>query len=194
MSKLKENVLWKWDDPNAKVNRKKFLAHPRVKVFVTHGGFLGGTEAIYYGKPLVTIPIFGDQKLNAARSAMIGYGVRIDLNNLTESSLCWGLNEVINNNKYTEKVKRLSSKFRDKPQHPVDLAVFYVEYVMRHKGAILQSSPSYLNFIELNNLDVCVILVTILFVTLYISYFLIKKLLQICFGVSQEKKKVKNIE
>ena len=92
---------------------------------------------------------------------MIGYGVRIDYNNLTESSLSWGLKEVINNNKYTEKVKQLSSKFRDKPQHPVDLAVFYVDYVMRDKGAILQSSSSYLNFIEKNNLDVCVILVAI---------------------------------
>lgn len=61
----KEKILWKWDDENASVNKEKFLikkwfpqeeilAHPKVKVFITHGGLLGGTEAIYNGKPLIT--------------------------------------------------------------------------------------------------------------------------------------------
>lgn len=51
LSKLKERILWKWDDENAKVDRKKFfvqrwfpqddiLANPKVKLFVTHGGLL----------------------------------------------------------------------------------------------------------------------------------------------------------
>lgn len=102
------------------------LANPKVKVFITHGGLLGGTEAIYHGVPLVTIPIFGDQKFNAARSSKAGYGVRVDYSNLTESSFTWALNEVINNKKYSAKVKELSSRFRDKPQHPVDLAKYYI--------------------------------------------------------------------
>lgn len=194
LSKLKERVLWKWDDENAKVDQKKFLvkkwfpqddilAHPNIRLFITHGGLLGGTEAIYYGKPLVTIPIFGDQKLNAARSVDSGYGVRVDYNNLTESSLSWGLHEVLNNKKYTEKVKELSLRFRDKPMHPVDLAKYYAEFVIRHKGAaFMQSSSTYLNFIELNNLDVCAITAIISFMCLYIPYFLLKKLLRLIFA------------
>lgn len=72
---------------NTKVDKKKFLiknwlddvlANPKVKVFITHGGLLGSTKAVYYGKSLVTIPIFGDQKTNAARSVMSGYGVLVD--------------------------------------------------------------------------------------------------------------------
>lgn len=206
LSKLQERVLWKWDDLNAKVDKNKFLvkkwfpqddilANPKVKLFVTHGGLLGGTEAIYYGKPLVTIPIFGDQKLNAARSVLTGYGVRVDYNNLTESSLTWGLREVLHNRKYTEKVKELSARFRDKPQHPVDLAKYYVDYVIRHKGAeFMQSSSTYLNFIELNNLDVYAICGVAIFLIVYIPYFMLKKLFQLLFGGSakaSEKKKVK---
>lgn len=171
LSKLKERVLWKWDDDDAKVDKNKFLlkkwfpqddvlANPKVKAFITHGGLLSGTEAIYYAKPLITIPIFGDQKLNAARSVVGGYGVRVDYSNLTEASLTWGLNEISENEKYSNKIAELSTRFRDKPQHPLDSAKFYVEYVIRHKGApFMQSSSTYLNFIQLNNLDVLAIVV-----------------------------------
>ena len=206
LSKLKERVIWKWNDLDAKVDKKKFLiqkwfpqddilANPKVKVFVTHGGLLGGTEAVYYGKPLVTIPIFADQKLNAARTVLTGYGVAIDYNNLTEASLSWGLNEVVNNPKYAVKVQELSARFRDRPQHPVDLAKYYVEYVIRHKGApFLESSSTYLNPIELNNLDVYAIIAIVLFLALYIPYFLIKKVMRLIFGgvkIQEKPKKVK---
>jgi glucuronosyltransferase len=203
LSKLKENVLWKWDDLNAKVDSKKFLvqkwfpqddilANPNVKLFITHGGLLGGTEAIYYGKPLITIPIFGDQKLNAARSVLSGYGVRVDYHNLTEASLTWALKEVLSEKKYTKRVQELSKVFRDKPQHPVDLAKYYVEYVLRHKGApFLQSSSTYLNFIELYNFDVYAIIAVILLVAIYIPYFLIKSLLRSIFCKSDTPKSKK---
>lgn len=203
LSKLKENVLWKWDDLNAKVDAKKFLvqkwfpqddilANPKVKLFITHGGLLGGTEAIYYGKPLVTIPIFGDQKLNAARSVLTGYGVRVDYSNLTESSLTWALNEVLGEEKYTKRVQELSRVFRDKPQHPVDLAKYYVEYVLRHKGApFLQSNSTYLNFIELNNFDVYAIIAFIVLLFIYIPYFLLKSLFRSIFFNQKKDKKLK---
>lgn len=203
LSKLKENVLWKWDDLNAKVDKKKFLvqkwfpqddvlANPKVKLFITHGGLLGGTESIYYGKPLVTIPIFGDQKLNAARSVLSGYGVRVDYNNLTESSLTWALNEVLTEKKYTARVQELSKVFRDKPQHPLNLANYYVEYVLRHKGApFMQSSSTYLNFIELYNIDVYAIIAVILLIVIYTPYFLLKKLLKLIFSKTETSSKSK---
>lgn len=203
LSSLKQRILWKWDDVNTKVDRKKFLvqkwfpqddilAQDNVKLFVTHGGLLGGTESVYYGKPLVTIPIFGDQKLNAARSVLTGYGVRVDYNNLTEASLTWGLNEVLNNKKYTEKVKELSARFRDKPQHPVDLAKFHVEYVLRHKGApFLQSSSRSLNFFQLHNFDVYAIVAIVLFTIIFTFWFALKKLLGLLFGKQKKVNKVK---
>lgn len=72
LSKLKEKVIWKWDDETLDVDKDKFmvrkwlpqddiLAHDNVKLFVTHGGLLSCTESILRGKPIVGIPIFGDQ-------------------------------------------------------------------------------------------------------------------------------------
>lgn len=72
LTKLKQKVIWKWDEELTMNVKDKFLvrkwlpqddilAHPNVKLFVTHGGLLSCTEAILRGKPIVGIPIFGDQ-------------------------------------------------------------------------------------------------------------------------------------
>lgn len=71
LSKLKEKVIWKWDealevDENKLMVRKwlpqdDILAHENVKLFVTHGGLLSCTESILRGKPILGIPFFGDQ-------------------------------------------------------------------------------------------------------------------------------------
>lgn len=203
LSKLKEKIIWKWDDESADVDRSKFLvkkwfpqddilAHPNVKLFVTHGGLLSGTEAIYYAKPLVVIPIFGDQKLNAVRTVTNGFGVRVDYKNLTEQSFSYALNEILSNPSYTVRVKELSERFRDKPQHPLDLAKFYVEYVLRHNGApFMTSSSTYLNFIEIHNFDVFAIIGFVIFVIIYCFYALVRKIVR-CFSGSKKNKVKKN--
>jgi UDP:flavonoid glycosyltransferase YjiC (YdhE family) len=195
LTRVKERILLKWeDDENVKVNRHKFLvkkwfpqddllAHPKVKLFITHGGLLSGSEAVYHGKPLIVIPIFGDQKLNAARTELSGFGVRVDYANLTEKSLTWALNEVLMKEKYSTRVKELSKRFRDRPQHPVDIAKFYVEYVIKNKGAhFMQSSATHLNFIELHNLDVILIFAIALLLVLYIPYVIFKAIIRAIIG------------
>ena len=107
---FKQKVMWKWEDadlPGKPDNvfiqswwpQDDILAHPNVKVFITHGGLLGSTEAIYHGVPVVGIPIFGDQELNMARAVRAEYGLMVKYNNLTQSSLTWALKEVLNNPK-----------------------------------------------------------------------------------------------
>lgn len=39
-------------------------AHPNVKLFISHGGLLGTTEAVYEGVPILAMPMFGDQMTN----------------------------------------------------------------------------------------------------------------------------------
>ena len=109
-NQLKENVMWKWEDTtlpgkpsNVFINdwfpQNDILAHPNVKLFITHGGLLGTSEAIFHGVPVVGIPIFGDQKLNMARAVRLEYGLMVDYNNLTETSLLWALREMLGNDK-----------------------------------------------------------------------------------------------
>lgn len=74
-------------------------AHPNVKLFITHGGLLSTTEAVYYGVPVLMIPIYGDQKLNAQIAVINGYGLDLKYKELNEQRLLKALNELLNNPK-----------------------------------------------------------------------------------------------
>ena len=67
---------------------------------MTHGGLLGTQESIYFGVPLIGIPLFGDQHLNINTYVKRNIAVKVLLNDITEKSLSNALNEMINNPSY----------------------------------------------------------------------------------------------
>jgi len=67
-----------------------------MKLFITHGGLLSGQEAMYYGVPVVGIPIFGDQKMNVLRTVKEGYGVMLSIKNITKESVLSAINMGLN--------------------------------------------------------------------------------------------------
>jgi len=54
------------------------LAHPNVKVFLTHGGSNGFHEGVYFGKPLVLRPLWADCYDEAVRAEDHGFGITLD--------------------------------------------------------------------------------------------------------------------
>lgn len=106
---LKHKVLWKFetDLPGKPDNVKlvkwapqqDILAHPNVKVFISHGGNLGSIEAVHFGVPVLGIPVFGDQKANIATSVERGYALSVALKDVTEENLGRALNEILTNKK-----------------------------------------------------------------------------------------------
>jgi MGT family glycosyltransferase len=51
---------------------------PQVDVVITHGGNNTVTESLYFGKPMVLLPVFWDQYDNAQRVHETGFGIRLD--------------------------------------------------------------------------------------------------------------------
>jgi MGT family glycosyltransferase len=51
---------------------------PRVDAVITHGGNNTVTESLYFGKPMVLLPVFWDQYDNAQRMHETGFGIRLD--------------------------------------------------------------------------------------------------------------------
>ncbi|HEX4753188.1 MAG TPA: nucleotide disphospho-sugar-binding domain-containing protein [Solirubrobacterales bacterium] len=51
---------------------------PLVDLVITHGGNNTVTESLFFGKPMVLLPIFWDQHDNAQRLDETGFGIRVD--------------------------------------------------------------------------------------------------------------------
>ncbi|RZB40719.1 UDP-glucuronosyltransferase-like, partial [Asbolus verrucosus] len=145
-SKLKQKILWKWEDdvlpekpPNVKLLKwapqRDLLAHPNLKLFITHGGFTSSVESAYNGVPVLVIPIFGDQGMNAYFAYENGFGRFITFRKLSEETILENINEMLNNVKYRENAKKRSKIFHDRHVNPMDTAVYWVEYIIRHRGA-----------------------------------------------------------
>ena len=66
----------------------------RASAMVTHGGFNSVKECIYFGVPMVVLPVQYDQPGMAARVVHHGLGVRAAINELTPDTLVPLLDEV----------------------------------------------------------------------------------------------------
>lgn len=86
-------------------------------------------EAVYYEKPVIVLPIFGDQDFNGAQVESSGYGRLMSLQNITEDSIQEAITDVLTNEKYLDNVKRLSKLFKDNPINPLEHAIYSIEYV-----------------------------------------------------------------
>lgn len=73
---------------------------------------------------------------------------------------------------------------------PLDRAVFWIEYVLRHQGAVhLRSAARDLNYLQYFSLDVIAAFLVIIVITIKINVLILKALLRKCFG-SKSKPKV----
>ncbi|KAL5291880.1 hypothetical protein ACFFRR_010948 [Megaselia abdita] len=189
-SKLKQNVLWKWEDPNPAsfpgnsknilfskwIPQDDVLAHKNMKLFVTHGGKGSVVESQYHGIPMIGLPVFGDQPGNIDKIVKVGYGLKLDYKTMTEQELSTAVNEVLNNPSYAANVKKFADTYKDRPLSARESVVFWTEYVIRHHGAPhLQSPLVHMNVIQQYSIDV----LAVIFGALYIVYRISK--LCICF-------------
>ncbi|CAN9508668.1 unnamed protein product [Ophioblennius macclurei] len=152
-------LLVKWMPQN------DLLGHPKAKAFVAHGGTNGIYESMYHGVPIVGVPLMFDQFENVLRMEVRGAAKVVDVAHTTRHSFLQALREVLDDPSYRDNMRRLSALHRDKPVHPLDTAVFWTEFVMRHKGAAHLRTESYkMSRFAYYSLDVFCFLLAVLLV------------------------------
>lgn len=176
LSSLEQNVIWKWENlentPGNASNilyqkwlpQDDILAHPNLKLFITHAGKGGMVEATYHSVPMVAMPIFAEQPTNAAKIVSSGYGTQVDILNLKENEFRHAILEVFHNPIYRDKVREFSELYRNRPLTARENVNYWVEYVIRHHGAAHMQSPLvHLNFVQSNSLDILLAILIILY-------------------------------
>ncbi|CAH0395930.1 unnamed protein product [Bemisia tabaci] len=182
-SKLKERVLWKFEEKTLTAPKnvmikewmpqRDILAHPKVKLFIGHGGLLGTLEAMSEGKPMVGIPMFGDQSLNLRTLEDQGVAKLIKYDEITNETINDAVQEMLKP-EYAERAKELARLFHDRPMSAMDTAVYWIEYVIRSKGARkLRSAAVDLTFYQYLLLDVILFYVISVICIVYLIFYLL---------------------
>lgn len=160
--------------------QKDLLGHAKTRVFVAHGGTNGVQEAIYHGVPVVGLPLFFDQPDNLSRIRAKGGAVIVDIAELDRHIFADALKTALYNPSYKENMQRLSRLSRDQPMKPLDQAVFWIEYVIRHKGAPhLQTQSTKMSWLVYNCIDVIAALLAAVLLITFICISLVRLLWRI---------------
>ncbi|EGW06540.1 UDP-glucuronosyltransferase 2B5 [Cricetulus griseus] len=201
LAQIPQKVLWKFDGktpdtlgPNTRIFKwlpqNDLLGHPKTKAFVTHGGANGIYEAIHFGIPMIGIPLFGEQHDNIAYMVAKGAAVALNFRTITRSDLLNALEAVIENPTYKENAMWLSTIHNDQPMKPLDRTVFWIEFLLTHKGAKHLRPLAYnLTWYQYYSLDVIGFLLAWVAV---ITFLVIKSCLFIYQKFVKTGKKMKN--
>lgn len=86
-----DNVqLFKW------LPQQDVIAHKNVKLVICHGGLQTIEEAIWFGKPVLNIPFWGDHHANSLRAEELGVAKTLLRSTMTADSLEHSINDLLN--------------------------------------------------------------------------------------------------
>lgn len=109
------------------------LALPKTKLFITHGGLNSIQEAIDRTIPMLVLPIFCDQHFNAENVRRKGLGIVLKFKQLNEDTLLKSIQEALNP-EFKVNLRKIRKMVYDQPVPGKELAVWWVEHVIKHKG------------------------------------------------------------
>ncbi|CAL9702006.1 unnamed protein product [Knipowitschia caucasica] len=191
-AKLPQKVIWRYtgDKPSTLGNntllvdwmpQNDLLGHPKTKAFVAHGGTNGVQEAIYHGVPILGLPLIFDQPDNLFRIDERGAGKIIDIFTMNRNTFYESLQEILHEPSYRSNMQRMSRLHRDQWMNPLENAIFWIEFVMRHKGAAHLRTESYkMPWYSYNSVDVILFLCGVTLFTSICLYVMFRQLYKRC--------------
>jgi MGT family glycosyltransferase len=88
---------------------------PHVDAVITHGGNNTTTECMWFGKPMLVLPIFWDQHDNAQRVDETGYGVRVPAYDFRDGELAAALDRVLADEPLRARCVEAGERLRERP-------------------------------------------------------------------------------
>ncbi len=110
----------------------------RIDLVVSHGGNNTLNETLYYGKPVVVLPVGGEQHDNASRIEFHGLGYRIDMALLSDGTLCNVVEGLRKDTELNQRLKKVSNQLAE--SDGTTASVSLIEWVMENKKPFTKKS------------------------------------------------------
>ena len=86
---------------------------PLVDLVITDGGNNTMTESFNFGKPMILLPLFGDQHDHAQRIQDKGFGIRLKPFRCSQKELLNAIDKLVYDNQLKEKMKGISTRIQN---------------------------------------------------------------------------------
>ncbi|KAK0426609.1 hypothetical protein QR680_009803 [Steinernema hermaphroditum] len=163
-------VTHKW------VPQNDLLAHPNLKLFVTHSGMASVLESTHRGVPMLCIPIFGDQFRNSQMAKRFGVAQMAQKAVLVDSDVFErNIREMLENESYRKNASRLSQMMAKRPRNQREELVKHIKFAAEY-GSLPEYRIPQLSFLQYYMLD---IIVPAFILMAFAIYFVIKLLFKV---------------
>ncbi|KAH7723319.1 Protein UGT-61 [Aphelenchoides avenae] len=137
------------------ISQAELLGHSKVRAIITHGGFNSLMEIVKAGKPMICIPLFGDQFRNCRLAEHLGIAKVVRTNEINEETIHAALQAIIHEDRYASAARRLQSMLDGRKEAAAKSLLHWTELLAKgERLSAISPRGAMLSFIVYNNIDV----------------------------------------
>ena len=176
------------------VSQKDLLGSGKIKVFISHCGNNGRLESVFYKVPILCVPLFGDQYMNARVIQKRKFGRMVLKEEMfgENGGLVEALSEMLENHSfYKDNTAIASDILRSAPASGSDKILYYFRLLVKNGNLEFMKNDVILgqNMIEMHNLDLVFGMVVMVIALMLLILFIfvkccciVKRKAQSCIG------------
>jgi glucuronosyltransferase len=164
----KNILIQKW------IQISDILAHPKVKLFISHGGLRSIEETIDREVPMILIPVWYDQPLNAYIMQNHNISMTLNILDFEESTLRSMILEMIKN-EYKSNIKVIKRQTIDKISPSVNVSVDNIEQLIKNSEDYYHPYHGRnVGFVVRHNIDLTLIIIAVLLILKFLISSIVK--------------------